>query len=184
MSKSKSKSKTTGQLLANVVAMTALDMIGDDPELIERLRKYAADRNMPFASDDLNGLVITIASSTLLDASREAIDADEEDGQVIARGALVIPIPKDGGARAAQDSADALAAGSMTTEFVHSAEGVLEQFNGWLTAKGKGGADIKRETLEKADTLLTLMSHVSRSIAEREGGDQGDLNLPPEAQVI
>ena len=160
------------------VAITALDMIEADEELIKRLRDYATEQQgTPFKAGEVNSLILNVVGAELREVAMEALTGEDDEDepaqqpQVGPRG-LFIPIPRAEGA--ARESAYALGIASFTTEFVHAADGVLDQFIAWMDAvhPGKAGdpIDITRQQVEQADQTLTTMAHVADHIADREAG--------------
>jgi hypothetical protein len=164
-------SSLTNRGLANVAAMLAIDMIAEDQDLIKRLSEYAARREAPFDTGDLNAMVLTLLSATLLEEGRRIVSEPEDGYQHELRAGAVIPVPKLEGA--ARESADALSIASFTTEFVHAAEGVFGQFLAWMGTAHPSATDngsvVKQSQVERADRMLTTMAHVADHIAEARG---------------
>jgi hypothetical protein len=154
---------------ALTMALTALaiKMVQEDPELIERLRQYAAKTDAPFEAADINGTLLELAYTDVLANAKSLIDG-ERHSHAHAMAGMVLPIPNGG--RAAADSAEALAAASFAVEFIHSVPGRIDAFNSWMQAEHpnavEGEEPMTTAELEAADQMLTFMARAAEKIAQ------------------
>jgi hypothetical protein len=153
---------------AHVIAVVALQMIREDPALLERLKKHAATEKVPFRTEKLNSTVLEMSEMALTEIGARLA---RHDGPV---DEFDVAIPRDGDNY--ERSAGALAVASFTTEYVHADTEVLRLFNEWLHHEHPEAVTdvISRETIQDADHVITLMAHVTdRLAAMQKGGKDG-----------
>lgn len=161
---------------AHMVAVLCMQLVREDPELIRRLQELGRKTGVPFDAGKLDEKALEMAEAGVTVVGQQLVRR---------RGAIrafELPIPQIGPGSTAH-AAGALAVGSFTTEYVHSVPGRVDAFASWMREHYPAVTDelnIGQDTIEDADSMLTLMAHVAGRIADVEGetddkqGDAGD----------
>jgi hypothetical protein len=150
---------------AHMIAVIALQMIREDPELVTRLQETARKARTPFNPDRVDEKALEMSEMALTIIGQKLL---RHQGPLATFQVVVPHTVNDEGLA---QSAGALAVGSFTTEFVHSDPDEFEAFSAWMADKHPGSVDpreIKRSAIEGADQLLTLMAHAANVVAEAE----------------
>lgn len=154
--------ETVSASTAHMIAVIAMQVIREDPGLLERLRETAKRAEVPFDADKLNEMVVEMAEAAVTIVGQRLL---QHEGALAEFRVLLPQIGSDGEIR----SAAAFAVGSFTTEFVHSDPERFAAFGEWMLTdhpSGARGREITRGSIEDADQMLTLMAHVAGKILE------------------
>ena len=175
---------TAGASIAHMVAVAALRMIEEDPELIGRLQEQVRKEDLsrvikPESLDESTLSMIELAVSTV------GKNLLEFDGPV---DEFSILVPRGEG-HSLWHSAGAMAVGSFATEYIRTDPERCKAFGTWM-AETKEQPDAQEmctpDRLEAADDLLTLMAHAAGHMVEagvtgsEDIADEGVLHIGPE----
>ena len=181
---------------ALVLASICISLVGQDEDLRERARAYAAEHQAPVPPSGISEQSLELADLAVMQMARHALAGKGRASQLLERvaeaiqahashqhpvQAMVVPIPDmtDGAAQ----SAGALALGSFLAEFAHKNPEIADKFRAWMEENRpdmQAGKYVTQDRIEGADQLLTMMAHLADQVAQREESE----GQRPESGVI
>lgn len=154
---------------AHMIAVLAIQLIREDETLIAALQQLAHKADVPFDADKISATVLELCEMAVTEVGSRLL----RHHGALTEFQVVVPRVEGGEYR----SAAALSVGSFTTEWVHSDPERFAAFAEWMGAEHRsatGGSEIKRDSIEDADQMLTLMAHVSTALIEAQERDDDD----------